>query len=179
MPALAADNPLPSRPILVAVDFSPASEAVLLSAARRAEAAGAPLVILHVVHERGDQPGFYSRVRRANDVRPISDLAAEMLDAFLTAAIAKHPQRRVLAAAQRQLVSGVPKRRIVEVARSVGALEILVGSREPRRSTVLEHVRGSVGGWIVRHSGIPVTRVSLGQPVGTAGSGERHPFAHA
>jgi nucleotide-binding universal stress UspA family protein len=44
------------QPILVAVDFGEAARAALLSAARLAISTGAPLKILHVVHDPGEEP---------------------------------------------------------------------------------------------------------------------------
>ena len=47
-----------NRPILVPVDFSPHSEAALVCAAELAGTLGNELIILHVVHDPGDAPGY-------------------------------------------------------------------------------------------------------------------------
>ena len=44
-------------PILVATDFSEDSKAALLWACKLAECTGAPLILLHVVHDLASNPG--------------------------------------------------------------------------------------------------------------------------
>jgi nucleotide-binding universal stress UspA family protein len=166
----------PGRPLLVGVDFSPACEAALAAGARRAEAAHAPLLVVHVVHERGNYPGFYCKARRPDDVRPISDIAAEMLDSFMQKMIAKYPQWPAIAEAERVLVAGVPDHRILELAKIRGAQQILVGDSNPGRSVVLERMLGSVGDWLNRHSSIPVQRVAADLPAAGAGADESRPL---
>lgn len=165
------------RPLLVAVAFTPACEAALVAAARRAEAVHAPLLVVHVAHESGDHPGFYGRARRPDDVRPINDIAAEMLDRFMEQMSVKYPQWPAIAEAERLLVAGVPERRIQELADSRGAQQILVGDNAPGRSAVMDRVRGSVGDWLSRHSRIPVQRVAADDlPAAGAGAGESRPL---
>ena len=52
------------QPILVPVDFSPHAEAALVHAANLAECLQRPLVVLHVVHDPGEMPGYYARSSR-------------------------------------------------------------------------------------------------------------------
>ena len=74
-----------SRPVLVPVDFSSCSEAALLFAAHFASCAQAPLLVLHVVHEPGNEPGFYRRERHPDSalMRPLEDIARDMLAEFV------------------------------------------------------------------------------------------------
>jgi nucleotide-binding universal stress UspA family protein len=167
----------PRRPLLVAVTFTPACEAALVAGARRAEAVHAPLLIVHVVHEGGDHPGFYGQARRPDDVRPINDIAAEMLDRFMRQMIEKYPQWPAIAEAERVLVAGVPDHRILEVAKIRGAQQILVGNSAPGRSAALNRILGSVGDWLNRHSRIPVQRVAADDlPAAGASAGESRPL---
>ena len=66
------------RPILVPVDFSKHSEAALWEACELSESMGAPLVVLHVVHDPGDMPGYYTRVSKKKHLTRIEDAAAKM-----------------------------------------------------------------------------------------------------
>ena len=172
----AATELAPGRPLLVAVDFTPACEAALVAGARRAEVAHAPLLVVHVVHESGKYPGFYCKVRRPDDVRPISDIAAEMLDCFMQKMSAKYPQWTAIAEAERVLVNGVPDHRILELAKLRGAQQILVGDSTPGRSGVMDLMLGSVGDWLSRHSRIPVQRVAADLPAAGSGSGDSRPL---
>ena len=99
--------PLPSAggPILVAVDFSADSELALVWAARQAELEGAALIVLHVVHDPAASPGFY-RKPDENWLRPMVDVAKDMMAEFLKSANSEHPDLPALASARADLVSG-------------------------------------------------------------------------
>ena len=68
--------------VLVAVDFSADSEAALVWACQYANLVGAHVLILHVVHDPGEAPGYYRR-RDEDALRPMEDVAKEMLEEFL------------------------------------------------------------------------------------------------
>ena len=72
-----------SKPVLVPVDFSPHSAAALACAAELAETLGSNLVILHVVHDPGDAPGYYAVKGRNKQLRRMEDVAADMLKEFI------------------------------------------------------------------------------------------------
>ena len=70
------------RPILVPVDFSGHSLAALLKACELAECARQPVIILHVVHDPAEMPGYYNLVTKKKKISHIDDLAQEAFDAF-------------------------------------------------------------------------------------------------
>ena len=64
-------------PILVPVDFSPCSRAALDLAAELGSALSAPLVVLHVVHDPGEAPGYYQVKGRKKQLRRESSRSAD------------------------------------------------------------------------------------------------------
>ncbi len=146
------------RAILVPVDFSSCSEAALLFAAHFAGCARAPLLVLHVVHEPRQDPGFYRRGPRGSTLmRPLEDVAHDMLADFM-AEVGRHDSaREALAGAGTRLVSGLPARRIQEVALHEDAALIVVGSHG--RTGLSRLTVGSVAAEVAQHSPVPVTVV--------------------
>lgn len=153
---MTASGQIADRPILVAVDFSEDSRAALLWAAHQADLEDAPLVILHVVHDPAASPGFYQKPDE-DWLRPMVDVADDMLTAFVKEMKSGHPKLKALGSAQAQLVSGLPAGRIVEFAGETGARLVVVGSRG---RTGLESVLlGSVAERVVQTSTAPVVVV--------------------
>lgn len=149
--------PAKAAPILVPVDFSPYSEAALLCAADLAAVLKAPLVVLHVVHDPGEAPGYYAVKGRKKQVRRLEDVAAEMLRTFMKKIMQQHPGLPALAGAKTELVTGLPVTRILEIAEKSQARMIVMGSQG---RTGLSHVLlGSKAEQIVHLSPIPVTIV--------------------
>ena len=147
-------------PILVAVDFAPDSEAALLWASNYADCVSGSLVVLHVVHDPADAPGYY-RKGEEDLLRPMEDVALEMLDQFLGNVAEKHPELTVLEGVEKVLVRGVPATRILEVAAAKGARLVVMGSRG---RTGLPHLLlGSKAERVVQLSPIPVTIVKADQ----------------
>ncbi len=143
-------------PILVAVDFAPDSEAALVWACGFAGCVDAGLTVLHVIHDPGDAPGYY-RKGTEDLLRPMEDVAVEMLDQFLEEVAQKHPDLDVLEKAEKVLVIGIPSSRILEIAKAKGARLIVMGSRG---RTGLPHLLlGSKAQRVVQLSPIPVTIV--------------------
>jgi nucleotide-binding universal stress UspA family protein len=106
-------NPNPENgPILVAVDFAPDSEAAVLWACDFAGCVDAAIVVLHVVHEPADAPGYY-RKDEADLLRPMDDVAVDMLDQFLAKMAKTHPDLEALEHAEKVLVKGIPATRIL------------------------------------------------------------------
>lgn len=117
------------RPVLAAVDFGQASRAAALLAARVADAAGAPLYLLHVIHDPADEPGFYRRRQPSTGpLLPVEEIAATLCDECLSELRREHPELASLREAQFKLVAGLPRQRIREVGQSLGAGVLIVGS---------------------------------------------------
>ncbi len=143
-------------PVLVAIDFAPDSEAALLWACDYAGCVNAGLVVLHVVHDPADAPGYY-RTEAEDLLRPMEDVAVQMLDRSLEEIAKKHPDLDVLQNAEKVLVKGIPATRILETAHAKGARLIVMGSRG---RTGLPHLLlGSKAERVVQMSPIPVTIV--------------------
>jgi nucleotide-binding universal stress UspA family protein len=145
-----------SGPILVALDFTADSEAALLWGCNYANCVGAPVIGLHVVHDPGDAPGYY---RKADEdlLRPLEDVAADMMEEFLERVRGEHPEMETLKSVETVLVKGIPPTRILEIAKSKGARLIVMGSRG---RTGLPHLLlGSKAERVVQLAPVPVTIV--------------------
>ena len=147
--------------VLVAVDFTPDSEAALIWALDYATAVGAAVKVLHVVHDPADAPGSY---RRSDEdaLRPISDVAKEMMGEFLDTVLPRAQDPDIEARVEPLVVKGLPPTRILEVAEMTGAKLIVMGSRG---RTGLPHLLlGSKAERVVQLSPVPVTIVKAEAP---------------
>lgn len=143
--------------ILVPVDFSEHSEAALLEASRYAQAMNASLVALHVVHDPGEMPGYYSKLIKKKRATRIQDMAAEAFDQFMDEAADEAPDLAKLREADRLMVSGLPVTRILEVVEHLEPIMVVMGSQG---RTGLKHlVIGSKATQIVQLCPVPVTIV--------------------
>ena len=142
------------KPILVPVDFSPNSETALLDAAEMAEKLGSDLVILHVVHDLSEAPGYYSVKGRGKQMRRMEDVAAEMLDEFFHKMQKKHAGLAALKNATTMLVVGLPVTRILESAEKINARMIVMGSQG--RTGLARAMLGSKAEQVVRLAPLPV-----------------------
>jgi nucleotide-binding universal stress UspA family protein len=145
-----------TQPILVPVDFSPHSEAALTFAATLADALGAPLVVMHVVHDPSEAPGYYAKKGKKR-LRKMEDVAAEMMASFMQKAIEDHPERPALGKADTMLVVGLPVARILQMADKANAQMLVMGSQG--RTGLAHLLIGSKAEQIVHLSPIPVTIV--------------------
>ena len=143
-------------PILVAIDFSEDSEVAASWAVKQASALAAPLCFIHVVHEPVDQPGFY-RENPNNFARPMSEVAKEMLDKYVSSLIYNFPRIQQLKTADVIVVRGLPPTRIVEAAETLGASQIVMGCRGLTGMPRL--MLGSQTERVLQLSHIPVTAV--------------------
>ncbi len=144
------------RPILVAMDFSDDAEAALIWACKYAQCTGAPVQALHVVHDPGESPGYYHK-SKDDALRPLTDVAAEMMVEFLARVAAENPNLKAATEVDPILVTGIPATRILEVAEKNDARIIVMGSRG---RTGLPHLLlGSKAERVVQLSPVPVTIV--------------------
>ena len=149
------------KPILVPVDFSGHSLAALLKACELAECTRQPIIILHVVHDPAEMPGYYSRVTKKKKIAHIKDLAQEAFDTFIRDAIEQNPNVKLLKEAQTKLVIGLPVNRIVEMIDVTKASMVVMGSQG---RTGLKHIMlGSKAEQVVRLCPVPIMIVK--QPV--------------
>ena len=143
-------------PVLVAVDFTPDSEAALIWAGDYADRTATDVKVLHVVHDPGEAPGYY-RKEDEDLLRPMEDVAAEMLAEFVERVGSEHPEIDALRRAEPVLTKGIPATRILETAQRDGARLIVMGSRG---RTGLPHLLlGSKAERVVQLSPVPVTIV--------------------
>ncbi len=143
--------------ILAPVDFSDHSEAALVQAASFAEMMPAKLIALHVVHDPGEMPGYYSKLIKKKRVARIQDIAAEAFDDFMGRVIEENPGLDSLRDADRLMVTGLPVTRILELVDYVDPIMVVMGSQG---RTGLKHlVIGSKAAQIVQLCPVPVTIV--------------------
>ncbi len=150
-----------SKPILVPIDFSVHAETALLCATELAEKLESKLVILHVVHDPGNAPGYYSVKGRGKQLRRMEDVAAEMLEEFFRKMQKKHPGLTALEHATTMLVVGLPVNRILESADKIHARMIVMGSQG--RTGLAHALLGSKAEQVVRLAPIPVMIVKVGK----------------
>lgn len=143
--------------ILVPVDFSKHSEKALLYAANLAGKLSVGLVILHVVHDPADDPGYYRHRKVKKLVRRIEDDAQDMMSSFLTGLKQKNPDLTSLKKAEVRLVIGVPVSRIIEVAEKTQPSMIVMGSQG--RTRLSRMLLGSKVEQVVRLCKAPITIV--------------------
>jgi nucleotide-binding universal stress UspA family protein len=115
--------------ILVGIDFSQDSEAALLWADMQASCMSARIVVLHVVHDPAESPGFYRRDDQSERLYPMESVAEDMMKDFIQRMIEEHPECKNFRSIKTRLVSGLPAGRIVEIAQEENAMIIIIGSR--------------------------------------------------
>ncbi len=147
-------------PILVPIDFSPNSEAVLEWAADAARRYDAPLLVLHVVHDLASAPGYYHG--KKGRLRRLEDSAAEMMKNCLKSFDKKHPKLGIAKLATAELVVGLPVNRILEVAERSGASQIIIGS--VGRTGLPHLLLGSKAQRVAQLAPVPVTIVKAEKP---------------
>ncbi len=149
------------KPILVPVDFSPHSEAALLKACELAKCPKLPIVVLHVVHDPGDMPSYFSKIAKRKQLGRVEDVAAEIFAEFIRSIKKKHPDNKVLKKIDTMMVRGLPVTRIIQVADKINASMVVMGSLG---RTGLDHVLlGSKAEQVVRLCKVPVTIVKSDQ----------------
>ncbi len=144
--------------LLVAVDFTSFSEDALLFASELAEKLETSILVLHVIHDPAETPGFYAQKgKKKKFLHTMEDAAEEMMEEFLKKMRNTHPNNTAIKKATALLVVGTPVTRILEVAEKKHARMIIMGSHG---RTGLSHLLvGSKAERVVQLSPIPVTVV--------------------
>jgi nucleotide-binding universal stress UspA family protein len=144
--------------ILVAVDFTPFSEEALCFAGKLADKLEAQLIVLHVIHDPAEAPGFYAKKGKKKEFLSfMEDVANEMMEEFLNKMRRDYPNQEPIQKATPLLVTGTPATRIVEIAEKKQASMIVVGSHG---RTGLSHLLiGSKAERVVQLANVPVTVV--------------------
>ena len=148
--------------LLVAVDFSPYSEQALCFAGQLAEKLKAQLLVLHVIHDPAEAPGFYAQKgKKKKFLKSMEEAAEEMMEEFLLKMRQAHPDIVPIKKAKPLLVVGTPVTRIVEVAEKKQVNMIIMGSHG--RTGLAHLLVGSKVQRVVQLSPIPVTVVKTPQ----------------
>lgn len=149
--------------LLVAVDFTPFSEEALLFASHLAEKLEAQLLVLHVIHDPAEAPGFYAQKgKKKKFLQSMEEAAAEMMEEFLAKMRNNHPDQKPIKEALPLLVVGTPVTRILEIAEKKQASMIIIGSHG--RTGLSHFLIGSKAERVVQLSPIPVTVVKGSTP---------------
>src|SRR5210317_1637105 len=115
------------RLILVPVDFSQHSQAALIHACEMAEAIPTAIIALHVVHDPGEMPGYYSKLIKKKRFERIQDIAAEAFAEFVSDVAGSAPDQALLADVGQLMVIGLPVTRILEVVEELDPVMVVMG----------------------------------------------------
>ncbi|MDA9982244.1 universal stress protein [Gammaproteobacteria bacterium] len=144
-------------PILVPIDFSSHSEEALVFAMKLAGFQSAPVVVLHVVHDPGEAPGFYAGNTGEGGVERMEDVAEKMMAGFMENFTTRHPECGSIRDTSTMLRVGLPVTRILEVVDAINAEMVVMGSLG---RTGLKHMLiGSKAEQLVRLCPVPITIV--------------------
>lgn len=165
----------PDSLVLVPVDFSSCSLAALKFAANLVQSTSAPLVVMHVVHDRASNPGLYRSKQEPGLPRPFRDIAKEMLEEFVDDACSNCWNAAAPVKPGLLVVNGIPATRILEIAMREHAALIVMGTRG--RAGLARLANGSVTAEVTRKSMIPVTIVKS-PATGTACNKSEHVDTH-
>ena len=145
--------------LLVPVDFTSYSEEALLFASKLAGKLEAQILVLHVIHDPAEAPGFYVKKmkKKKKFLRSMEEAANEMMDEFIEKMRRTHPDQTPIKEATTLLIVGTPTTRIVEIAEKKKAAMIVMGSHG--RTGLSRLFVGSKVQQVVKLSSIPVTVV--------------------
>lgn len=146
--------------ILVPIDFSTYSENALAMASYYARCTQHRLVVLHVVHDPGEMPGYYARMVKKKKLTTLEDVAAEALDSFLEDVRNRHQGNKELRNAEALLKIGQPVTQILVAIRALKPSLVVLGSQG--RSGLSHALIGSKAEQCVRLSPVPVMLVKQG-----------------
>ncbi len=140
--------------ILVPTDFADSSRRATVMAAELCAALGSRLVVLHVVHDPGDAPGYYATTRRDKVLTRLHDSAVQMMARHVAELRADHPRNPALEGAETLLITGLPVSRILEVVQDRQPRMVVMGSQG--RTGLKRLLIGSKAEQIVRLAPRPV-----------------------
>ena len=141
------------KKILVATDFSGPSVGAVRYALKFAAQFEVQLLLLHVLHDPAEAPGFYSSKKAGKKVlRNMEEAASEMMNEF----VEKHFKdfKKVVA----KIIPGLPAEEIVRLAEKEKAEMIVIGTRG--HSGLKRLMIGSVTDRVIREASCPVLTVS-------------------
>ena len=148
--------------LLVPVDFTSFSEDALVFASGLAKCMSAQLLVLHVIHDPAESPGFYAqKVKKKKYLQSMEEAAEEMMQEFLDKMRLAFPGNEPIKKATPLLVIGTPVTRIIEIAEMKQATMIILGSQG--RTGLSSLLLGSKAAQVVQLSTIPVTVVKTSQ----------------
>ena len=144
--------------LLVPVDFTSFSEEALVFASELAKCMSAQLLVLHVIHDPAESPGFYAqKLKTKKYLQSMEEAAEEMMQKFLDKMRLAFPGNEPIKKATPLLVVGTPVTRIIEIAEMKQATMIILGSQG--RTGLSSLLLGSKAAQVVQLSTIPVTVV--------------------
>jgi nucleotide-binding universal stress UspA family protein len=153
----AAGTPGPDAPVLVAVDFTERSRAAVDAGRALADLYGAPLELVHVVHDAGPYPGFAPQIASLLDFDPDRGAAVkERLERFAAGA---EP-------AAVHVALGTPSRLVAAVAANRRAGTLVMGTHG--RTGLAHALVGSVAAAALRRAPCPVFTLKQAEPAGPA-----------
>ena len=135
--------------ILAPIDFSECSPADLNFALATAKQFDAKLLLLHVIHDPAESPGFYMKKQNGkNGFRDMRESAQQMMDSFI--------QKHVLPfkGVESFVISGLPAMQILNFARKHQVDLIAIGPH--RRSRLQRLMRKSVTDKVIHGATCPV-----------------------
>jgi len=140
------------KKILVAVDFSEPSVAAAQHALELATKFDAQVLLLHVLHDPAEAPGFYSSKKAGRKVlKNMEQAAAEMLDEFVAEHLKKWKKLEA------RVIPGLPAEEVVRVAEAEKVDLVVVGTRG--HAGVKRLLLGSVADKVIRACRCPVLSV--------------------
>lgn len=143
------------KKILVAIDFSPASDRALGQALKLGAAFGSHLLLVHVLHDPTEAPGFYSSPKAGKKVfRNMEHAATAMMEEYVTKRVKGYE------ALETRIVPGLPAEEIVRQAAAAKVDLVVMGTRS--RGGLKRLMLGSVADGVVRACECPVLVVPEG-----------------
>ena len=137
------------KKILVAVDFSECSVAALNLAITIAKQFESSLLVLHVIHDPVDSPGFYAAKKAGKKVfRNMEESAQEMMEDFASKHLKKFKNYDTF------VLPGLPAAQIINFAQKKKVDLVTMGTHG--RGGLDRLMLGSVADKVIRGAGCPV-----------------------